>query len=177
MRLTFLHPIALAIILFAHTPANASDYLGVYAGYFDVTQDDNSATQFGAEYRYEDIYHGLRPGLGINATTDGSVYGYGGFFWDIPLGMNFILTPNVVAGAYHSGDGKKLHHGLEFRSGLELSYQFPYGTRLGVAFNHISNASIGKHNPGAETLLVIYQHPLNWFGSAPKQQQKRWWHK
>ena len=166
----------LSTLLFA-TPVFASDYLGVYVGEFDITQDDNAATQFGIEYRYEDIFHGLRPGVGINVSTDSSVYGYGGFFWDVPLGMNFIFTPNVVMGAYHSGDGKKLGHGLEFRSGLELNYEFPYGSRLGVAFNHISNASIGKHNPGSETLLVIYQHPLNLFGDAPaKPKKKRWWH-
>lgn len=156
-------------------PAHAGDYLGIYTGLFDISQGDNEATQFGLEYRYDDLFHGLRPGGGMNVSSDGSFYGYGGFFWDMPLGMDFIFTPNVVAGGYHAGEGKKLGHAIEFRSGLELSYQFDYGSRLGVAFNHISNASIGNDNPGAETLLLIYQHPLNWIGGS--EHKKRWWQK
>lgn len=141
-------------------PAFATDYLGVYTGYFDITQDDDAAAQFGIEYRYDDIYHGLRPLVGANVTTDEAFYGYGGFAWDIPLSEHFLLTPNIVAGGFSHGDGKDLGHGIEFRSGIEASYQFENESRLGVAFNHISNASIGDRNPGAETLLVIYQHPL-----------------
>lgn len=142
------------------SPAMAADYLGVYGGYFDVTQDDNSAAQMGIEYRFDDVYRGLRPAVGANVSTDGALYGYGGFFWDVFLTNNVIFTPNVVAGLYEDGDGKDLGHTVQFRSGLELSYQFEQQNRLGVAFNHISNASLGNRNPGAETLLLIYQHPL-----------------
>lgn len=161
MRTTFL---SLAAVLAAavSAPASATDYVAAYAGYFDVTQDDNAAAQFGLEYRYKDVFHGLRPGVGFNVSNDDSFYGYGGFFWDVKLADNIVFVPNIVAGGYHSGDGKKLGHGIEFRSGLELNYQFENESRLGVAFNHISNASIGDRNPGAETLLVIYQHPLGW---------------
>jgi len=160
---------SIALLLLTFFPALAladdfatsqDDYVAVYSGLFDITQSDNSAVQFGAEYRFADIYHGLRPAIGGNVTTDGALYGYGGFFWDVPLTERIIFTPNFVAGAYSDGDGKDLHHAIEFRSGLELSYQFEQGSRLGVGFNHISNASLGDHNPGAETLLLVYQLPL-----------------
>lgn len=167
--------IALTISLIS-SAASASDYLNIYGGRFDVTQDDGPANQYGVEYRYEDIYHGLRPGIGINMTTDDAVYGYWGFFWDMYLTEGLVFTPNVAMGAYHHGDGKDLGHGLEFRSGLELSYEFPRKNRLGVAFNHISNASIGKHNPGSETLLFIYQHPINLFSDPEPEHTQRWWH-
>lgn len=150
---------ALATSLLA-TPATAADYLGVYGGYFDISQDDNAAAQFGIEYRWSDVLYGIRPGVGANVTSDGALYGYGGIFWDIPLHERVIFTPNFVAGLYEDGDGKKLGHAVEFRSGLELSYQFESQQRLGVAFNHISNASLGSRNPGSETLLLIFQQPL-----------------
>ncbi|HID90986.1 TPA: hypothetical protein EYP44_03395, partial [Candidatus Bathyarchaeota archaeon] len=38
--------------------------------------------------------------------------------------------------------GKDLGGALEFRSGIEASYAFENDSRLGVAFNHISNASL-----------------------------------
>ncbi len=154
---------ALMALLGFTSPAHATDYLVPYAGYFDITQSDDAAVQVGMEYRGPYIYHTIRPGVGINVTDDSAVYGYGGFFWDLYLTDNIIFTPNIVAGAFSHGNGKHLGHGLEFRSGLELSYEFYQKSRIGIAFNHISNASIGDRNPGAETLLINYHHPLGIF--------------
>ena len=146
------------------TASIQQDYMVPYAGYFDITQDDNAAAQFGVEYRVAPRYYTLRPAIGFNVSTDGSVYGYGGVFWDLELSLigmqNWIFTPNFVAGLYHSGDGKKLGGAAEFRSGVELSYVFSNQHRVGVAFNHISNASIYDRNPGAETLLINYHIPV-----------------
>ncbi len=145
-------------------PSSQTSYLVPYAGWFDVTQGDNSSAQFGVEYRAKAYAYGLRPGGGANVSSDGSLYGYGGVFWDIPLlGGKWFFTPNIVAGLYRKSDGKKLGGPIEFRSGLELSYALPRrGERVGVAFNHISNASIYDRNPGAETLLVNYHIPMGW---------------
>lgn len=140
------------------------DYIVPYIGYFDITQGDNSAAQFGVEYRFKPYYYTLRPGVGLNVSSDGSVYGYGGVFWDIDM-MNgsLWLTPNFSAGLYKKGDGKNLGGTVEFRSGIELSYLLPNDHRVGIAFNHISNASIYKRNPGAETLLINYHLPASMF--------------
>jgi opacity protein-like surface antigen len=140
--------------------AQAQDYLVGYVGSFDMIDGDDEALQFGAEYRLTPYNYGLRPTIGVNVTTDGSVYGYGGLNWDIPLiEKQLYLIPNFMIGGYSQGDGKDLGHGLEFRSGIELAYQFPSEDRLGIAFNHISNASLGDKNPGAETLLINYAMP------------------
>lgn len=140
--------------------AHAEDYLVGYAGYFDVSQGDQDAAQFGVEYRFTPYVYGIRPTLGANVTTDGALYGYGGFNWDVPLfDDQLYLIPNVMVGAYSQGDGKDLGHAVEFRSGIELAYQFTDRSRIGLAFNHISNASIGDKNPGAETVLLNYQVP------------------
>lgn len=157
---------AVSVVSFA-AAAQAEDYLAGYVGYFDVGQQDDESTQFGAEYRFTPYIYNIRPTLGVNVTTDGSVYGYGGFNWDVSLvDDQLYLIPNMMVGAYSQGDGKDLGHALEFRSGIELAYQFPNRHRVGLAFNHISNASIGDKNPGAETILLNYQVPtgtlLHW---------------
>jgi lipid A 3-O-deacylase len=150
-----------ACLLPLAAPAFAQDYLTGYVGWFDFSQQDNESTQFGVEYRMDALKYGLRPTLGINGTTDGAVYGYGGLNWDIPLTNELILIPNFMAGAYGKGDdGKDLGSVVEFRSGIELDYQMANQHRVGIAFNHISNASIGNHNPGAETVLVNYSIPM-----------------
>lgn len=160
----FLHPLSLFAALavsFSGAALAETDYVAGYLGYFDVTQDDNSATQFGIEYRGKPLEHGLRPIVGLNATSDSSAYVYVGMNWDVPLvDKQIYLIPNFAVGAYKRGDGKRLGGALEFRSGLELGYQFPNQQRLGIAFNHVSNAGIYDHNPGAETALVSYSIPL-----------------
>jgi len=149
-------------LVLVSAPALAVEHLAVYGGSFDVL-DSKSYAQIGAEYRFNEVFKGLRPTVGLNSTDEGDVYGYGGVNWDIPLGgSGFYLTPNFMVGAYHQGDGKDLGGALEFRSGIEGSYEFGNGSRLGATFNHISNAGIYDHNPGAEALLVVYQHPLTW---------------
>jgi len=137
------------------------DYITGYVGYFDIVRNKQEAAQFGAEYRARPLQYGVRPMIGINVTNDSAVYGYAGLNWDVPLlDKQLYLIPNFAVGAYKRGDGRDLGGALEFRSGLELAYQFKNAQRLGIAFNHISNASIYKHNPGSETLLVSYSVPL-----------------
>lgn len=141
------------------------DYIVPYMGYFDIGANDNSALQFGVEYRMAPRIWTLRPTFGINVSNDESIYGYAGVNWDIDLWQSgFWFTPNFTVGAYEDGDGKDLGGTIQFRSGLEVSYQFANQHRLGLAFNHISNASIYDKNPGAETLLINYHVPFNGFG-------------
>jgi lipid A 3-O-deacylase len=143
------------------SPAQAGDYLTGYAGWYDIVDGEDEAGQLGVEYRFSPVQYGIRPTLGINVTGDGAVYGYGGFNWDVPVIDNQLyLIPNFVAGLYAEGDGKDLGGAIEFRSGIELAYQMPNQHRVGVAFNHISNASIYDKNPGAETLLINYSVPM-----------------
>jgi lipid A 3-O-deacylase len=151
-----------AAIIFSASPVLAGDFLTGYVGEFDALQRDNTSVIGGLEYRYKDVYHGLRPLAGVMVTTDSAVYGYAGAAWDLALSNHIILSPNFAAGGFAQGDGKDLGNGIEFRSGIELAYQYDNGARGGLAFNHMSNASIGNKNPGAENIVATYSIPLNW---------------
>ncbi len=154
----------LALTSAAHAVEDKKDYITGYIGYFDVIRNDYNSAQLGAEYRARPLRYAIRPMFGVNVTTDGSIYGYAGLNWDAELIKDQLyLIPNFAAGLYHKGDGKNLGGAIEFRSGIELAYQLPNAQRIGVAFNHISNASIYGHNPGSETALVTYSIPLDSF--------------
>ena len=141
----------------AKTEGKDKAYITGYVGYFDVLRQNYDATQFGAEFRAAAWQYGIRPMFGISSTEKGSVYGYGGVHWDIPIvDKQLYISPNFAVGLYRAGDGKDLGGALEFRSGLELAYQFPNDHRLGLTINHISNAHLYRRNPGVEALLLTY---------------------
>ena len=156
--------LAASMFSVAQAKEDNRDYVTGYIGYFDVIGNDDGATQFGFEYRARAIQYSIRPIFVVNVTTDESVYGYAGLNWDAELIENQLyLIPSFAAGLYRRGDGKDLGGAVEFRSGIELAYQFPNAHRLGAHFNHISNASIYKRNPGSETAMVTYSIPLDNF--------------
>ena len=160
--LRFLSRVGLCGILAAPIPALADDpdFLSVAVGAFDLVQDHNQAAEFRAEYRSDKKIWIFKPFIGAMGTTDSAFYGYGGVLVDIYFGRRWVLTPSFAAGYYDKGNGVDLGHELEFRSSIELSYRFDNRTRLGVSFYHLSNASIGSDNPGAEVLSVVYSIPL-----------------
>ena len=142
-------------------PARADDpaFLAVSAGGFDVN-DNETAGEFRIEYRSDRKYFFLKPMIGAMLNTDGGVYGYGGINLDIFLGRRWVVMPNFAIGGYRRGSSKDLGSVMEFRSGLEIAYRFDDRSRLGVAFQHISNASIDDNNPGTESVVLTYSIPL-----------------
>ncbi|MBL4719651.1 MAG: acyloxyacyl hydrolase [Alphaproteobacteria bacterium] len=134
-------------------------FITFHGGGYDVN-DNETAGQFNMEYRsgWDEYY--VKPFVGVMATTEAAAYLYGGFMLDIYFGPRIVFTPNVAVGLYYDGDGKELGSVIEFRSGVELAYRFDDRTRLGVAFHHISNASLSDNNPGTETLTLTLSLPL-----------------
>lgn len=129
-------------------------------GYFDF-DDDDDAVDFRLEYRGGRKFFGfVKPWLGAEATSEGALFGVGGIHADFALGDHFVLTPSFGAGLYHEGGGKDLGNTVQFRSQLELGYQWDSGHRLSLAISHISNASLGDDNPGAEIISVYYHVPV-----------------
>ena len=143
------------------TSAYAADYLSFNAGGYNALRNNQNAFLYGAEYRFSEVGYNISPILGAFGTRDGAAYGYAGFNWNVALLPNqLFLIPNFAIGAYHNGDGKDLGGTIEFRSGIELAYQFQNTHRLGVALNHLSNAGIYSHNPGEENIIVTYSVPV-----------------
>lgn len=168
-KLAYLMVAAAAAMMFsaaasAEEKGYKGEYLGLGVGYFDLFQNDgNKAVSLDVNYQYKDIYHGLRPLAGIVVTTDEAAYAYAGAKWDLPVDTYpVIISPSFAVGAYtQGGNGKDLGHGIEFRSGIEVAYEFSEaGDRIGVQLSHISNADLGNHNPGTEILQLNYSMPI-----------------
>ena len=71
--------------------------------------------------------------------------------------MGFLtVTPSFAPGYYNYGDGKDLGSALEFKSEVQLSFDLGNSTELGMSYNHISNASLGDKNPGANSYMFNF---------------------
>jgi len=125
-------------------------------GGFDMLRRDERMLQFQAEYKWCASWHGLQPFAGLMLTAKGSVYFCFGGCYDIYLGKYFVLTPSFAPGVYFKNGGKDLGLPLEFRSSIALAAEFCNCHRLGIQFYHISNGSLGRKNPGEESLVIFY---------------------
>ena len=75
---------------------------------------------------------------------------------DKKSGRGLNLTPSFTPGIYHEGDGKDLGHLVEFKSELQISLDLSKTSELGFSYNHISNASLGDKNPGANSYMFNF---------------------
>lgn len=168
-RMRFMAICAALVLCVNVGPASAGEeYAAFSAGAFDVL-DNQTTAEFRAEYwsGFELLKLGafgdVRPFGGVMFTGDSAAYAYAGILLGVPVGQKLTITASFAPGAFHRGDGKHLGHGLEFRSQLAVDYRFAGGSRLGVSFSHMSNASISDNNPGAESVMLTYALPLSIF--------------
>ena len=129
----------------------------VYTGMFDFSDDGKRSTLVGVQHQNEDLYRNtfignLSPITGAMITSDNASYFYTGVQANYKLGgLNF--TPSFAPGYYNQGDGKDLGHALEFKSEVQLSLELPKESQFGFSYNHLSNASLGSKNPGANSYM------------------------
>ena len=141
----------------------ACPLINVGLGLFDVSRAHPHA-QFQCEYRFGYRYKGIgMPFVGVMATSKGSSYFFGGIAADLVTAKKLSVMPSFAIGIYNKGGGKNLYYPLEFRSSLECAYIFTNQSRLGIQFSHISNANLGRHNPGEESVVLSYSYPLRNF--------------
>ena len=132
----------------------------VYTGMFDFSDDGKRSTLIGFQHQNENLNRdtflgNLSPVTGLLITADNAGYIYTGVEAQYKLGpINF--TPSFTPGFYHEGNGKDLGHILEFKSELEFSFDFSTNSQLGFSYNHISNASLGDKNPGANSYMFNF---------------------
>jgi len=138
-----------------------SDYqYNFFIGNFDFSDDKQAALLFGFQHQNESLKRNtflgnVSPITGGFITENSAAYIYSGIEWNIEMGL-FDFTPSFAPGFYHEGDGKDLGHILEFKTEVQLSYDFSEDTSLGVSYNHVSNASIGDKNPGANSYVFNF---------------------
>ena len=134
--------------------------LNVYTGMFDFSDDGKRSTLVGFEHQDENLNRdtflgNLSPVTGFLFTADNAGYFYTGVQAQYKLGeINF--SPSFTPGLYHEGDGKDLGHLIEFKSELQISLDLSKTSELGFSYNHISNASLGDKNPGANSYMFNF---------------------
>jgi len=132
----------------------------VYTGMFDFSDHGKRATLIGFQHQNEDLNRdtflgNLSPITGAMITADNATYFYTGVQAQYKIGsLNF--TPSFAPGYYEQGDGKDLGHAVEFKSEVQISVDLPKASQLGFSYNHLSNASLGTKNPGANSYMFNF---------------------
>jgi|TARA_B100000242_G_scaffold187080_1_gene134532 lipid A 3-O-deacylase len=131
-----------------------------YSGTFDFSDDGARSTLFGIQHQNENLYRDsflgvLSPITGFMMTADNAKYAYTGVQAQYKIGALNII-PSFTPGLYGEGDGKDLGHIIEFKSELQLSIDLLQNTELGFSYNHLSNASLGDKNPGANSYMFNF---------------------
>ena len=148
--------------LFAAEEINKNgNQLNFFAGNFDFSDDKQSAYLVGFQHQDDnlnkDTFLGnVSPITGGFITENSSAYIYTGIEWNVDIGNKILFTPSFAPGLYSQGDGKDLGHVIEFKTEIQASYAISESSSFGVLYNHISNASLGDKNPGANSYMFNY---------------------
>ena len=131
-----------------------------YTGMFDFSDDGKKSTLVGIQHQNENLYRdsflgALSPVTGFLITSDSATYLYTGIQAEYNIGKMSVI-PSFTPGLYGQGDGKDLGHMVEFKSEVQLSFDFLKNSELGFSYNHISNASLGEKNPGANSYMFNF---------------------
>ena len=166
MELKKLYIVFLIIFSFLSVSAeeNKTNYsnneFNVYSGMFDFSDNGKKSTLIGFQHQNENLnrdtfFGNISPITGVLITADNAGYVYTGIQAQYKLG-NLNITPSFTPGLYHEGDGKDLGHLLEFKSEVQISLDIFKNSELGFSYNHISNASLGDKNPGANSYMFNF---------------------
>ena len=154
--------ISFSIFSFAYSEETKSNEteLNFFTGMFDFSDDKQKAILVGMQHQNESFERNtflgnVSPITGGFITENSAAYIYTGIEWNIKMGaVNF--TPSFAPGLYHEGDGKDLGHFLEFKSEVQLTIDVSENSNIGMSYNHISNASLGDKNPGANSYMFNF---------------------
>ena len=127
---------------------------------FDFSDDGKRSALIGLQHQNENLHRdtflgNLSPVTGALFTEDAAAYIYTGVQAQYKIG-NINFTPSFAPGLYNQGDGKDLGHVVEFKSELQFSLDLFKNSELGFSYNHISNASLGDKNPGANSYMFNF---------------------
>ena len=139
---------------------NNNTKFNIYSGLFDFSDDGKKSTLIGFQHQNTDLNKNtflgnLSPITGALFTTDNAAYFYTGVQAQYSVGA-LNITPSFTPGLYNQGDGKDLGHAIEFKSEIQLSLNLPRDSQFGFSYNHLSNASLGDKNPGANSYMFNF---------------------
>jgi len=145
---------------YAEDKSSNQTELNLFTGMFDFSDHKQKAGIIGLQHQNEDLFREsflgkLSPITGGFLTENNSFYLYTGAQTEYDLGL-FTITPSFAPGYYNSGDGKDLGSALEFKSEIQMSINLSDSTEFGMSYNHISNASLGDKNPGANSYMINF---------------------
>ena len=134
--------------------------INFYSGMFDFSDNGKKSAIIGIQHQNENLTRKsflgtLSPITGAMITADNAVYFYTGIQAQYKIGK-INLTPSFTPGIYEKGDGKDLGHVVEFKSEVQLSLNLFENSQFGMSYNHISNASLGEKNPGANSYMFNF---------------------
>ena len=166
MRRIFLN-IIITLISFSYVGfANSEDLtsneteLNFFTGMFDFSDHKQKSGIIGLQHLNDELFREsflgkISPITGGFLTEKSAYYIYTGAQAEYNLGL-VTITPSFAPGYYNYGDGKDLGSVLEFKSEVQMSFDINDSTYLGMSYNHISNASLGDKNPGANSYMLNF---------------------
>jgi len=142
------------------TDSSNETELNFFTGMFDFSDDKQSSGLLGLQHQNEELFRNsflgkLSPISGGFLTEKSAFYLYSGVQAEYELGF-LTITPSFAPGYYNYGNGKDLGSPLEFKSEVQMSFNLGDSSQMGMSYNHISNASIGSKNPGANSYMFNF---------------------
>ena len=156
--------ISFSFLSFAYSADENQDELttefNFFTGMFDFSDDKQASPILGLQHQNEELFYitkngRLSPITGAFITGNSAYYLYTGVQAEYELGF-LTITPSFAPGYYNYGDGKDLGFPLEFKTEVQMSFDISDSTHLGMSYNHISNASLGDKNPGANSYMFNF---------------------
>jgi lipid A 3-O-deacylase len=148
------------LLLYCHCSYANDSLISVGGGIHSIYKEKYRTGEVRLEYKFPQEFKHFRPLIGGMVTFDKAYYLYGGIGLELIVVKRILISPSFAAGYYNKGNGRDLGFPLEFRSGMELGYCFSSQYRIGLQFYHMSNASLGKRNPGSESLVLALYFPI-----------------
>ncbi|HUG12778.1 MAG TPA: acyloxyacyl hydrolase [Opitutaceae bacterium] len=128
-------------------------------GRIGVADDEAADTVAGVEIRLPHNWHGIRPWLGTSVSDNGTWFAGAGFIYDIKPSPDWTVTLGTGP-FYYESMNDELGFDLEFYSFVEVTRHLRNEVRLGLRIGHLSNAGLGRINPGTENVTLVAVIPL-----------------
>ena len=142
---------------------NTNEYkteLNFFTGMFDWSDHKQASGLIGLQHQNDELFiqtenSKFSPITGAFITSKNAFYIYTGVQAEYRFG-SLVITPSFAPGYYGEGNGKDLGYPLEFKTEVQMSFDVNDSTHLGMSYNHISNASLGNKNPGANSYMFNF---------------------